>query len=156
MKKLNDLNSMSPEDFEKKLKQHPMRPVPAEWRVEILAAAKSAAAPVKPVGERVSIWEDLGGWFSEAIGLRPRVLAALGAVWVVIVALHLMTHSDASAGAQRLAKSAPVTQDMIVEVREQRLFYAELVGEREPREAERPKKFLDRPRSERREWAVTI
>ena len=146
---------MSPEDFEKQLKQQPMRQMPREWRAGVLAAARSAAAPVKPAAERFLIWEVVAGRLSEVAGLRPRALAALGGVWVVILALHLMTHSEASAEAKGLVKSAPVTQDTIAQVREQRLFYAELVGERDSREAERPRKFLDRPRSEGPGLAVT-
>ncbi len=35
---------MNPDDFENQLRRQPVRPVPAEWRGEILARAKSALA----------------------------------------------------------------------------------------------------------------
>jgi hypothetical protein len=146
---------MSPEEFEKQLKQQPLRRAPEPWRAEILAAAKSAAAPDKPSGDSVSIWESVAGWFSAVAGLRPKTLAALAAAWMVIVALHLATRDEAGAGAQTLAKNSTAAQEVIAEVREQRLFYAQLMGESSAREAEPPKKFLNRPRSERRGPAVT-
>src|ERR1700749_1043907 len=134
MKNLNEPNPMSPEDFEKRLKQSPLRPAPAEWRSEILAAAKAAAKEAATERPRISVWKLFTGWLAAGLELRPQALAGLAAIWVVILALHFSTHEDSSLA----ANGTPVPNQVMAEVREQRLFFAELVGLKEPHDAEPP------------------
>jgi hypothetical protein len=143
MKKSNDWNSMSPEDFEKQLKQRPMRPVPTEWRAEILAAA-NAARSVSRHNPKTSLLATIGAYLSAIFSLQPKALAGLAAVWVLIFVFHISTHDESRLVGDR----TPVSKEVIAEVREQRLFYAELVGLSETRDTEPPRIFLPRPRSE--------
>jgi len=52
-------------------------------------------------------------------------------------------------------KSAPPSPEVIVELKKQQLLFAELVGLREPLDADRQKIFLPKPRSERVEILMT-
>jgi hypothetical protein len=143
---------MNPEDFEKQLKQRPLRQAPADWRAEILGAAKAAAT--KPVKEEsgVSVWAIFKGWMAAGMELRPKALAGLAAIWILIFALHFSTHDDSHLAVSR----TPVSKQVMAEVREQRLFFAELAGLKEPRDVEPPKRLLPQPHSERREQIVMV
>jgi hypothetical protein len=146
------LNSMSPEDFENKLKQRPTRGVPAEWRLEILAAARAGAPVSRPnPAPRTSLLSTISSYLTAIFSLRPKALAGLAAVWVLIFAFHLSTHD----GSRVVTDRTPVTKEVIAQVQEQRRFYAEMVGLRETRDVEPPRKFLPRPRSEGRCQTVT-
>lgn len=141
---------MSPEEFEKQLKQRPMRAVPANWRAEILAAAAGREAG-EPATKDASL-PAIVSYLLSMLNLRPRALAALAAVWVLILVLHISTRDESPAAAGR----TPAAREIIAEVREQKLFYAELLGTREAREAEQPKNLFPRPRSERRIPGATV
>jgi hypothetical protein len=153
MKSSNEPNAMNPEDFEKQLKQRPLRQTPAEWRAEILGAANEAAAKnAVPVDSRVSLWTIFKGWIASGLELKPKALAGLAAIWILIFALHFSTHDDSNFAVSR----KPDSKQVMAEVREQRLFFAELAGLKEPRDVEPPKRSLPQPHSERREQIVTV
>lgn len=138
---------MSLEEFEKQLKQRPVRAVPGDWRAEILSAAKTAAKgrkAVEPVANEAS-WPGIVLYLSSLLNLRPGTLAALAAVWALILVLHISTRDESRATVGK----TPATREIIAEVREQKLFFAELLGEREMQDAEQPKNLFLRPRSER-------
>jgi len=141
---------MSPEDFEKQLKQRPLRPAPAEWRAEILGAATAAAKNTAAAEPRVSVWTIFKGWVAAGLELRPKALAGLAAIWILIFALHFSTRDDSHFTVSR----KPESKQIMAEVREQRLFFAELAGLKEPRDVEPPKRLLPQPHSERREQIV--
>jgi hypothetical protein len=151
MKKSNDWKAMSPEDFEKQLKQRPMRPVPTEWRAKILAAA-SAASSGSRRNPKTSLLATTGACLSAIFSLRPKALAGLAAVWVLIFVFHISTHDESRV----VGDSTSVSKEVMAEVREQRLFYAEMVGLSETRDAEPPRIFLPRPRSEGRCQTVMV
>ena len=72
MKKSNDANAMKPDDFEKQLQQQPLRPIPTEWRSEILQAAQIAS------GSRPSaLVSQPKSWLYSFFGLVPKH----GLVW---------------------------------------------------------------------------
>jgi hypothetical protein len=154
MKKSSDWNSMSPEDFEKQLQERPIRRVPAEWRAEILATAKAAASSVSPVNpaKKKSPLSTIGSYISGIFSLQPGALAGLAAVWVLIFVFHISTHDES----QVAVDSTPVSKEVMAEAREQRQFYAEMVGLCETRDAEPPRTFLPRPRSEGRCQTVMV
>ena len=52
-------------------------------------------------------------------------------------------------------KSVPPSPEVIVELKKQQLLFAELVGAREPLDADRQKLFSPKPRSERVEILMT-
>lgn len=140
---------MNPEDFEKKLSQRPVRPLPPEWRAEILSAAR-AAAPQPAPPTTSNIFATIARQLSGLLQLRPQALAGLAAVWILIFALRFSTQE----GSTIAANCASVSPEVIAGVREQKLFFAELVGLREKRETEPPKSFSPGPRSELRHPSV--
>ncbi len=145
---------MSPEEFEKQLKQRPVRQMPAEWRAEILSAAKAAGSEsrVQAGGKSVSIWTMLKGWVVAGLELKPKALAGLAALWVAILALHFSTHDDSNVAISR----TPVSKQVITEVREQRQYFAELAGLRQTPDAEPPRPSLPKPRSESRPQLIVV
>lgn len=77
--------------------------------------------------------------------LRLRWLA-LAPVWIAILAFKFSTHD----AARPAAGKSSVAPEIATEVREQRLFLAELIGTAHVREADKSKTFFLRPRSELR------
>lgn len=141
---------MKPDEFEQKLSRQPLRPVPPEWRAEILAAGRGprvegrAREPFQP--------STLVARLSTVFWPHPKAWAGLAAVWVCIGVLNFSTRDTAP----RLAeKSAPPSPEVIVELKKQQRLFAELVGSYEPADADRPKVFSPRPRSERVEILMT-
>jgi hypothetical protein len=146
MKKSNEPDSMNPGDFEKQLERRPLRPVPAEWRAEILAAAKTAAAPqLVPAPKRSGGGSTLNSQLSAFLRPCPQAWAGLAAIWLVILAVNF----SASDKKPMLAQAAPPpSRDTLRMVQEQRRMLAQLLEPRNPPPAEPPKPFIPRPRGE--------
>jgi hypothetical protein len=70
-------------EFEKRLGEFSVRPIPAEWRAEIVRAANEAS-PAQPVSGF------LGG-LREWLWPHPKAWAGIAAAWCVIFALRLTT-----------------------------------------------------------------
>jgi len=86
-------------------------------------------------------------WFLDVIWPYRRVWAVLAVVWVLIFMdkLSLQGHSQTLA-----RKSSPPTQEMLMAFKDRQNILAELLADHSaPREAERPKFFSPRPRTER-------
>ena len=134
-------------EFEKKLRRQPVKEIPGDWRAEILSAARAAqsashASRVTPHG-----WlSTLNSQLSTLFWPHPKAWAGLAAVWVGIVALNFSTRDTSVRLAEKVSPPSP---EMIVELRKQQKFYAELMGANEPREADRPKDGTLRPRTQR-------
>ena len=133
---------MKPDDFESQLQRQPLRGLPAEWRGEILSAAKETVADDEP-GFWTTLWQELF--------IAPRkVLAGMAAAWLAALILNL------SSGAEPVTQMAkqPVepTPEAMQMVREQQKLRDELLGigvaavELSP--ADRPRDGM-KPRSER-------
>jgi len=124
------------EQLERRLNRQPLREIPREWRSEILAAARTA-----PRASR--------RWFlpSSIFHLPSPVIrwASLAAVWVVILALN---HAARDPAPIVTAKSTPPSPQMLIALRQQQKLLAELIEPPTPREADKPKSFVPRPRSE--------
>src|SRR4051812_14850115 len=88
MKKSNELPPMNPDDFEQQLQRQPLRPLPADWRAEILQTAQAAApqtsASSNPQPARQSFLATL-------FWPCPQAWAGLAAVWLAILALNFTT-----------------------------------------------------------------
>ncbi len=145
----NRNHPMNPEDFEQQLSRRPPRPLPPEWRAEILDAARAAAAPASR--SRTGILTSLRLQLAPLVRLHPRALAGMTAVWVVIFALRLATHDESHVAGER----ADVSGDAIAELREQKQFFAELAGLHEPQNNRASKSLPPGPRSDRRHKATT-
>src|SRR2546427_258934 len=129
---------MSTNDFEKRLQRLHMRPIPREWRGEILDAARRAGAHQlsTPSSRTTPRWREL-------LWPCPQAWACVAAVWVVVLLLNLASHDPV-----RVAKAsnpAPA-QELFMALREHRRLLAELIET--PPLVEPQKPFEPRPRSE--------
>ena len=71
---------MTPDDFEKRLANVPLRAVPAEWEAEILALGRK---------ERKQTPRPFWPFFRALLWPHPAAWAALAAVWAAILVLNL-------------------------------------------------------------------
>ncbi|HEY1489833.1 MAG TPA: hypothetical protein VGF90_02235 [Verrucomicrobiae bacterium] len=139
------------EQFEARLRRQPVKPVPAEWRAEILAAANEVGTPQRGVrGQRNA--PALPVWLANIFWPHPKAWAGLLAIWIFIFALNFSMRDKLPAVAE---KSAPPAPEVLVELKQQRLLLAELIGSCEPSDADRQKFFSPKPRSERVEILLT-
>jgi len=143
---------MKADDFEKRLQSQPMRQVPPEWRDQILAAARQAAAaqPVPRPAPRAHAFSALlsaiNHQLSNLLWPHPAAWAGLAAVWLMILGLDLATHDAAQRIARRGSRPSP---QVFMAFQEQQRLLTELIGPREAPVAEQPK-LAPPPRSERR------
>ncbi len=134
------------DQFERRLSRQPLRQVPPDWRADILAAARAGQTSRRPSPVTRHSWlSTLNSQLSTIFWPHPKAWAGLAAVWIAIIALNLSTHDD-SHGAWKKSPGSPA---VVAEVRQHNLFFAELVGVNEARDAEPPRLFWPRPRSER-------
>jgi hypothetical protein len=141
------------ENFEARVSGQPLRAVPAAWRGEILAAARAA----RTEGTAATVTEE--SWLAvvqrQVVALlwpHPKAWAGLAAVWVGIIALNVSTQEGAPKRAEKTATPSPA---MVAELKKQQRMFAELVGGYDTVEADRPRIFAPRPRSERGEIKLT-
>jgi len=95
---------MNADDFEKELQRQPLRPVPPNWRTEILAAARAAS----PEGVE-SKFPAAGSWWRELLWPCPQAWAGLAAVWILIAMLHF-TEADREDSIAAAPGSEPTLQ----------------------------------------------
>ena len=131
------------EPLERRLSRQPLRPVPAEWREEILSAAMAGHASRVT---RPSFLSTLNAQLSTLLWPHPKAWAGLAAVWILILAVNFSARDRLPAVAE---KSAPSSPEVMVELRLQQRLLAELIGPRDTREADRLKSLVPPPRSER-------
>jgi hypothetical protein len=135
------------EQFEQRLSCQPLRPVPGDWRGEILSAARDAQTSrhLSPVA-RHSWLSTINHQLSTLFWPHPKAWAGLAAVWIFILAVNFSMRDSSP----RLAeKSAPPSPEVIVELKKQQRMFAELVGPREASDADRPRIFKPQPRGGR-------
>jgi hypothetical protein len=140
---------MKPDDFEQRLQRQPLRQIPAEWREGILTAADSAAVTIHPprVG-RPSWLSTLNHQLSAILWPNPQAWAGLAAVWILIVAVDFSLRDKTPVAA---GKSAPPSQEVVAEMKQQQRMLVELIGARDEHAADRSKSLAPQPRSERAE-----
>jgi hypothetical protein len=142
MKKSNSMD-----DFEKHIQRQSLRKIPGEWRAGILREGWRAAVPNnKRDADTASLpkWN----WLGEIFWPNQKAWAALAAVWIFIFALNFSIRDKTPMVAEKVSPPSP---EVVAELRQQKILFAELVGMNEPRDAEPRKLFLPRPRSERTE-----
>ena len=131
---------MNSDDFEKRLERQMIRPIPGEWRREILQCAKDNS-----VVARAGFLSILNQKLSTLLWPCPQAWAGLTAVWIIIFALNFTTQETTP----KFAKSEPPSRDFIFAMKEQRRLYLELIGTPSDQVAEPPKTFVPRPQSKR-------
>ena len=141
------------EQFEQRLRRQPVKQIPAEWRAEILSAARDAqpARHPSPVTRHSSWLSTLNSQLSTALWPHPKAWAGLAAVWIFIFVLNFSMRDKTPVMAE---KAAPPSPEVILELKQQQRMLAELIGTSQARAAEAPK-FLPLPRSERVEILAT-
>jgi hypothetical protein len=134
---------MKPDDFEEKLQRQSLRKIPGKWRAEILAVSR---------GSNVEGRAQEQFWLSTCVSRlstvfwpHPKAWAGLAAVWIFIFALNFSMQDKTPMVVEKVAPPSP---EVVAELRQQKLLFAELIGSSDAREAE-PPKFFPRPRTER-------
>ena len=141
------------ENFEQRLRRQPLKPIPAEWRAEILMAACAVPFSRHPSPATNHSWLlTINSQLSTIFWPHPKAWAGLAAIWIFIFALNFSMRDTAPRVAE---KSVPPSPEVIVELKKQQLLFAELVGPREPLDADRRKIFSPKPRSECGETLMT-
>jgi anti-sigma factor RsiW len=85
-------------------------------------------------------------WYCDVIWSSRRVWAGLAAVWLLILAGHVSLGEHL---ANRAAKFSPASQAMIMAVKDRDNILAEILADHSiPRDADRPKFFLPKPRTQ--------
>ena len=137
---------MKPDDFETRLTRQPVKQIPGEWRAEILAAAREEqAVRHSSFVIRHSWLSTLDRQLSALLWPHPKAWVGLAAVWMLIFAVNFSLRETSPLV---MAKSAPPSPEVIVELKKQQRLFAELVGATEAPDVDRPKIFLPKPRSD--------
>lgn len=144
--RLQASQDMNENQFEERLRHQPSREVPAGWRSEILSTASATGSRLSACAPRPSLFSTLIAQLSTVFRPHPRAWAGLAAAWVVILALQLTSREPTAVAARNML---PLSPEMLMVLRQQKLLLAELVERPEPRAAERPKALPLRPRSDR-------
>jgi len=129
------------QQFERRLSRQPLREIPGEWRSDILSAAKRASRPEPHTSSLSTFTNQLSTFFWP----HPKAWAGLAVVWVLILAMNFATRDTSP---RMVEKSLPPSPEVIVELKKQQRLFAELMGSREPLDADRQKLFAPKPRSE--------
>ncbi|HTV43510.1 MAG TPA: hypothetical protein VMF08_23305 [Candidatus Sulfotelmatobacter sp.] len=142
------------ESFEQRLRRQPLRPLPTEWRREILEAA-SEACPVQPgeIVSRYSFLSELRRRFASVLWPHPVAWGGLAVVWALIFAVNISTQDKPA----NMAVKALPSPEVIGQSPEQQRLYAQLMGFQltgsdDPSNPDRQKAIPPKPRSERIEF----
>jgi len=113
------------------------------------ARAIQAAGQLEPV-RRLTLAMAFRDWWREVVWSSRRVWAGLAMVWVVLLAANVSLREHPSA----TAKSGPA-MEVIMALKDQQRILAELLPDRSaPPDADQPKIFLPKPRTERMDRLV--
>ncbi len=129
---------MNLDEFEKQLRQQPLRQIPEEWREEILDAARRIQDPQPSTSNARPT-----SWWRELLWPCPQAWAGLAAAWIAILFLNGVSREPVRTTS---SQTRPHSPELMMVLREQRRLFAELIGSSSP--VEPPKTFDPRPRSE--------
>jgi hypothetical protein len=104
--------------FERELQRQPLRPIPPEWRAEILAAA-AGPSPGIPARPRTAPGVRLAEALRSLLWPSPTAWAGLAAAWVLIFGLNHAAMRAGSATALALGMPSPQTVAAMLERRRQ-------------------------------------
>ena len=137
---------MNAEDqFEQQLQRQPQRPLPTEWRRELLKSAREASASSNSRLE-TSLFSKVQTWFSLLLWPNPRAWAGLACLWVIVLFLNLAAREPSRP--ETVRQMAP-SRELRELLRQQEQLFAELAGAPEKPGANRAKTATPRPRSQR-------
>lgn len=142
---------MKPEnEFEDRLRRQPLRAMPTAWREEILSQAHAAAAVNRPSSIHLErTFAATVRWrLRELLWPCPQAWAGLAAIWVAILAIHLVT--SGSRPAVTVHYTAPSSPTWLM-LRQQQQMLAELGGALDNGESRHSHPVAPQPRSQRRE-----
>jgi hypothetical protein len=138
---------MNEDHFEQRLHRQRLRPVPAEWRREMLSAARSSCARPSTLDSRQTWLSTLNFQLSTILWPCPQAWVGLAAAWLVILALNFMTRDEPKFIARR--GSQPPSPELQAALKEQRRLFVELAGLPAVGSSVRPRGQAPKPRSER-------
>jgi hypothetical protein len=134
------------EQFEQQLKRRPLRPVPGEWRDGILAAAGGAQrAKSSGPGAGRPFLSVLNERLVSLLWPHPVAWGGLAVVWILIFAVHFSIRDGEPALAEKVVAQSP---EVVAQLKQQQRLLAELLGPNDLPDADRPKIFVPKPRSQ--------
>lgn len=135
------------DSFEEKLKQQPLRPVPATWRNEILAVAREvdSQTAADTQEQRDVLPSRAWSFLRNLLWPHPIAWGGLAATWLVIIGLNAA--SSDPAGAEVAHVTSPPSSEQRQLLHEQEQLLAELIGQAEKAAAAEPKRRSAQPRS---------
>jgi len=119
-------------DFEEQLKSQPFRPIPPQWRQEILQAAQ---AEVEPNVTKPAAAHFVRSWWRELLWPCPQAWAALAGIWMV---LFWVSFRIGEPVVPKSANMRPlvIPPQILMALQEQHRFYLELIQPAPVQEAE--------------------
>ena len=142
MKKSNSMD-----DFEQRLKRQSPRQIPGEWRAKILRETNAVAVSrLSSLDSRSSWFSTLNHQLSTLLWPHPKAWAGLAAVWIFIFALNFSMRDKTPTVAEKVSPPSP---EMVAQLKQQQLMFAQLLGANDLQPADR-QKFLPLPHSEKR------
>ena len=134
------------DEFEQKLSRQSLRKIPGEWRAEILAAARGVQASCHPSPVTRHSWlSTLNHQLSTIFWPHPKAWAGLAAIWIFIFAINFSIRDKTPAVAEKFSPPPP---EVMAELKQQKLMFAQLIGADDLHAAVRQKNFSPKPRSE--------
>ena len=139
---------MRTNDFEQLLARQPLRPVPDEWRQDILEAV-GAVTPSAVASGGV----EFVAWWRAWLWPCPQAWAGLAAAWCVILGLHVALEKGSPSSSHR---PAPTSVQVCLAFEEHRRLLAELSPPQRLVPAPAVQPFRSRPRSHRASTCVVV
>ena len=138
---------MNADEFEQILRRQPLRRAPAEWREEILGAARQAGARPSALDSRPSLLSTLNAQLSTLLWPHSKAWAGLAAVWALTLILQYSAREPAASRPESLPPTPPQVAAVL---RTQKQLLTDLLSENRTSDVEKTKPGESHPRSETR------
>ena len=112
------------------------------WTNDLSTELRSKSRPIHPNVFLAAFWTV----WRELVLPSQRIWAGLACAWILIFALNLAARDESPV----VAKRSSLSREAVIELRQQELFFAELIGMPESPKASPPKSSTPGSRSERR------